>query len=290
MSGRVEVRKTYKLYVNGDFPRSESGRTYPALDHRGEVIARAAAATRKDLRGAVRAARRAQPGWAARTGYNRGQIIYRIAEMVEDRAEAFAAQVRTAGGGSAKARREVHRSIDRLVWYAGWADKYQQVIGNLNPVAGPFFNISAPERTGVVGVIAPEAPALLGLVSRLAPVIVSGNTAVVLASERWPTPAVALAEAMATADVPGGVVNILTGPKSGTAPYLASHLDVNALDACGADPEALAGLEEAAADGVKRVIGSPDAKIDWMDDAAAQSPYHIAAFTEIKTVWHPKGL
>ena len=290
MSGRIGVRKTYKLYVDGDFPRSESGRTYPALDHRGEVIARVAAATRKDLRGAVRAARRAQPGWAARTGYNRGQIIYRIAEMVEDRAAVFAAQVRMAGVAAAKARREVFRSIDRLVWYAGWADKYQQVIGNLNPVAGPFFNISVPEPTGVVGVIAPEAPALLGLVSRLAPVIVSGNTAVVLASERWPAPSVVLAEAMATADLPGGVVNILTGPQSGMAPYLASHLDVNGIDAYGADEDMLAGLEEAAAAGVKRVVGPPEGRIAWMDDRAAQSPYAIAAFTEIKTVWHPKGL
>ena len=290
MSGRVEVRKTYKLYVDGDFPRSESGRTYPALDHRGEVAARAAAAGRKDLRAAVRAARRAQPGWAARTGYNRGQIIYRIAEMVEDRAASFADRLRLSGASAAKARREAAKAVDRLVWYAGWADKYQQVLGNLNPVSGPFFNISAPEPTGVVGVIAPESPALLGLVSRLAPVMAPGNAAVVLASERWPAPAVALAEAMAAADVPGGVVNILTGPKQATAPYLASHLDVDALDLCGADPESAAELEEAAAAGVKRVVLPPGAKFDWMDDQAAQSPYAIAPFTEIKTVWHPKGL
>ena len=287
---RIEVRKTYKLYVDGDFPRSESARSYPALDHRGEVVARVAAGTRKDLRGAVRAARRAQPGWAGRTGYNRGQIIYRIAEMVEDRAAAFAAQVRLAGVGRARARHEVSRSVDRLVWYAGWADKYQQVMGNLNPVSGPFFNISTPEPTGVVGVIAPEEPALLGLVSRVAPVIVSGNTAVVLASELWPTPAITLAEAMATADLPGGVVNVLTGPKSGMAPYLASHLDVNAIDVYGADPEMMADLEEAAASGVKRVVRPPEGRIDWVRDRQAQSPYAIAAFTEIKTVWHPKGL
>ena len=287
---RIEVRKTYKLYVDGDFPRSESGRSYPALDHHGEVIARVAAGTRKDLRHAVRSARRAQPGWAGRTGYNRGQIIYRIAEMVEDRAATFAARIQVTGVGGARARREVARSIDRLVWYAGWADKYQQVIGNLNPVSGPFFNISTPEPTGVVGVIAPEEPALLGLVSRVAPVIVSGNTAVVLASERRPIPAITLSEAMATADLPGGVVNILTGPKSGMAPYLASHLDVNAIDAYGADPEMMADLEVAAAGGVKRVVRPPEGRTDWTHDRAAQSPYAISAFTEIKTVWHPKGL
>ena len=288
---RLEVRKTYKLYVGGDFPRSESGRSYPVLDKGGRVIARAAAATRKDLRRAVRTARRAQPGWAARSGYNRGQILYRIAEMVEDRAAAFADRLRTGSGvGAARSRREVARSVDRLVWYAGWADKYQQVLGNLNPVSGPFFNISTPEPTGVVGIIAPESPALLGLVSRLAPVIVSGNSAVVLASPPRPMAAVTLGEAMATADVPGGVVNILTGPTEGMLPYLASHLDVNALDAYGADPDVMADLETAAAAGVKRVVRPPEHRINWYDDRTAQSPYAISAFTEIKTVWHPKGL
>ena len=284
---RVGVRKTYKLYIDGGFPRSESGRSYPALDHKGEVVARVAAGTRKDLRMAVRAARRAQPAWAARTGYNRGQILYRIAEMVEDRAEAFGAAVRLSGISAARARREVSGAIDRLVWYAGWADKFAQVMGNLNPVSGPFFNISTPEPTGVVGIIAADPSPLLGLVSRVAPVIVSGNTTVALASELWPTPAITLAEAMATADVPGGVVNILTGPKEAVIPYLASHLDVNAIDAFGAEPGAVRDIEEAAAAGVKRVVRPPDGKIDW---AEAQSPYTIAAFTEIKTVWHPKGL
>ena len=284
------MRKTYKMYVDGDFPRSESGRTYPALDHRREVIARVAAGTRKDLRHAVRCARKAQAGWAGRSGYNRGQILYRIAEMVEDRAPTFAAHIRATGVGGGRARREVARAVDRLVWYAGWADKYQQVMGNLNPVSGPFFNISTPEPTGVVGVIAPETPALLGLVSRLAPVIVSGNTAVVLAAERWPIPAITFSEAMATADVPPGVVNVLTGPKSGMVPYLASHLDVNAIDAYGADPEMMTGLEQAASGNVKRVVRPPEGRIDWMVDRAAQSPYFISAFTEIKTVWHPKGL
>ncbi len=287
---RIEVRKTYKMYVDGDFPRSESGRTYPALDHRGEVIARVAAGTRKDLRHAVRCARKAQAGWAGRSGYNRGQILYRIAEMVEDRAPTFATHIAATGVGGGRARREVARAVDRLVWYAGWADKYQQVIGNLNPVSGPFFNISTPEPTGVVGVVAPEEPAMLGLVSRLAPVIVSGNTAVVLASERWPVPAISFAEAMATADVPGGVVNVLTGPKSGMIPFLASHLDVNAVDAYGADPGMMAELEEAAAGGVKRVVRPPEGRVDWTDNGTAQSLYFISAFTEIKTVWHPKGL
>jgi len=283
---RLEVRKTYKLYIGGAFPRSESGRSYPALDHQGAIIARVAAGTRKDLRHAIRCARKAQPGWAARTGYNRGQILYRIAEMLEDRGPTFATQLSVDGQGMASARQEVGKAVDRLVWYAGWADKYQQVLGNLNPVSGPFFNISTPEPTGVVGVIAPEEPALLGLVSRLAPVIVSGNTAVVLASENWPVPAISFSEAMATADVPGGVVNVLTGPKSGMVPYLASHLDVNAIDAYGTAPNTMVELEQAAAGNVKRVVSPPEGHIDW----TAQSPYHIAAFTEIKTVWHPIGL
>ncbi|MDE0168624.1 MAG: aldehyde dehydrogenase family protein [bacterium] len=287
---RIGVRKTYKLFVGGGFPRSESGRTYPALDHRAEVIARVAAGTRKDLRHAVRCARRAQDAWAGRSGYNRGQILYRIAEMVEDRAPTFSTHLRDAGLGGPAADREVARAVDRLVWYAGWADKYQQVLGNLNPVSGPFFNISTPEPTGVVGVIAPEEPALLGLVSRIAPVVVSGNTTVVLASERWPIPAITLAEAMATADVPGGVVNLLTGPKAAMVPYLASHLDVNAIDAFGADPQMVTGVEEAAAGGVKRVVPPPGGGLDWADNREAQSPYFISSFTEIKTVWHPKGL
>lgn len=290
VSDRLDVRKTYKLYINGQFPRSESGRSYPALDVKGEVIARVADGSRKDLRDAVKAARGAQKGWADRTGYNRGQILYRIAEMVEDRADTFIAQIRQAGPNRTQAKKEVERSIDRMVWYAGWADKYVQVVGNMNPVAGPFFNISTPEPTGIVGVIAPEEPALLGLVSRLAPVIVSGNTAVLLASERWPMPAITFSEALATADVPGGVVNIMTGRKSKVVPYLASHMDVNGIDAYGADPEMMQELEQAAADSVKRVVRPPSAVPKWTDDRVAQSPYAIAAFTEVKTVWHPKGV
>ena len=289
MSGRVDVRKTYKLFIGGAFPRSESGRSFPVLDASGNVVARAAAASRKDLRDAMRVARGAQPGWAGRTGYNRGQILYRIAEMVEDRRDTFVDQLRFGGRTRAQARREVDRSIDRLVWYAGWGDKFVQVVGNMNPVQGDFFNISTPEPTGVVGIIAPEEPALLGLVSRVAPVIVSGNTTVVLASERFPLPAITFAEALATADVPPGTVNILTGPKDKLIPYLASHRDCNAIDAWGHGWEGLGEIERAAADSVTRVV-RPPRRVDWNDERVAQSPYMIADFTEIKTVWHPKGL
>ena len=290
MSDRVDVRKTYKLYINGAFPRSESGRSYPAYDFKGEVIARVAEGTRKDLRDAVKAARGAQTKWAERAGYNRGQILYRIAEMVEDRADTFVGQIRQAGPTRAQAKREVERSIDRLVWYAGWADKYVQVVGNMNPVNGPFFNISVPEPSGVIGVIAPEEPALLGLVTRLAPAIVSGNTVVLIASEKWPMAAITFSEALATADVPPGVVNILTGPKSKMVPYLASHMDVNGIDAYGAEQSMMPELEIAAADNVKRVVRPPHGTVNWTDDRVAQSPYVIAAFTEIKTIWHPKGV
>ncbi|HEY7564873.1 MAG TPA: aldehyde dehydrogenase family protein [Acidimicrobiia bacterium] len=283
MTSRLDVRKTYKLYINGDFPRSESGRTYSALNAHGDIEARVARASRKDLREAVRAARNAVPGWSARTGYNRGQILYRIAEMIEDRTATFVEQLLLGGLSSAKARAQVGQTIDRMVWYAGWADKFVQIYGNLNPVAGPFFNISSPEPTGVVGVIAPAEPALLGLVSRLAPVIVSGNCAVVLASYPQPMPAITLAEAMVSSDVPPGVVNVLTGDPSELAPWLADHMDVNAIDLAGAPAELRQRIEEGAVHNVKRLIGS-----DGYDDG--QSPYLIAAFTETKTVWHPKGL
>ena len=279
---RLDVRKTHKLYIGGDFPRSESGRTFPALDDDGNVIARMAEGSRKDLRDAVRAARGAQEKWAARTGYNRGQILYRIAEMVEDRAAAFQDDLRVTGASKRAAERQVEATIDRLVWYAGWCDKFPQVFGNLNPVAGPFFNISSPEPTGVVGVIAPHEPPLLGLVSRLAPVLVPGNTAVVVASDRAPVVAVTFAEALATSDVPAGVVNILTGHAAELTPWLASHMDVNAIDLTGCPDDLIAEAETAAADNVKRVVRSE--KVD------SQSPLLIAAFTETKTVWHPKGL
>jgi acyl-CoA reductase-like NAD-dependent aldehyde dehydrogenase len=279
---RLDVKKTHKLYINGDFPRSESGRTFPAFDDDGNVIARMAEGSRKDLRDAVRAARNAQEKWAARTGYNRGQVLYRIAEMVEDRSEAFADDLRAAGASKRVAAREVESAIDRLVWYAGWCDKFAQVYGNLNPVSGPFFNISAPEPTGVVGVVAPSEPPLLGLVSRLAPVLVPGNTAVVIASDRVPVTAVTFAEALATADVPAGVVNILTGHAQELTPWLASHMDVNGIDLSGCPEDLIADAEVAAADNVKRVVRS--------ETVDSQSPLLIAAFTETKTVWHPKGL
>jgi acyl-CoA reductase-like NAD-dependent aldehyde dehydrogenase len=283
MSSRIDVRKTYKLYINGEFPRSESGRTYPALDRDGDVIARVALASRKDLREAVRAARNAQPKWATKSGYNRGQILYRIAEMLEDRAGTFVEQLTIGGTGAAKARSEVARSIDRMVWYAGWSDKFAQVFGNLNPVAGPFFNISVPEPTGVVGIVAPEAPALLGLVSRLAPVMLSGNTTVVIASQSQPMPAITFSETLESSDVPGGVVNILTGSPTELIPWMADHMDVNAVDVAGASAELRLRAQQGAVHNVKRVVGS-----DGYRDI--QSPYLIAAFTETKTVWHPKGL
>lgn len=282
MSDRLDVRKTYKLFIGGEFPRSESGRSYPALDVDGAVVARVAQASRKDVRDAVRAARAAQEGWAGRTGYNRGQILYRMAEMLEDRAAGFVEQLKIGGSSRRQAEVEVERSIDRLVWYAGWCDKFAQVLGNLNPVAGPFFNISTPEPTGVVAVIAPEKPALLGVVSRLAPVLVPGNAAVLVTSRSLPLPAATFAEALATSDVPGGVINILTGSAAELTPWLAGHMDVDAIDLTGSDPSLLEAAELAAADNVKRVV-----RFDAVD---SQSPYQIAAFTETKTVWHPKGL
>lgn len=278
---RLDVKKTHKLYIGGDFPRSESGRSYPAHDADGEVVARVAQASRKDLRMAVRQARRAQPGWAARSGYNRGQILYRVAEMIEDRFETFVSQVQVSDPDRRRARRQVEDAIDTLVWYAGWGDKFAQIYGNLNPVAGPFFNISAPEPTGVVGIVAPPDSALLGLVTRLAPVLITGNTAVVVAATGRPMPAVTLAEVLATSDVPGGVANILTGDADELLPWMAQHMDVNAIDAAGASLEQRKLIDEGAVHNVKRVVGG---------DPLARSPYVIAAFTETKTVWHPKGL
>jgi acyl-CoA reductase-like NAD-dependent aldehyde dehydrogenase len=266
VSDRLPVRKTYKLFVDGAFPRSESGRTYEA---EGANVARA---SRKDVRDAVRAARGAFPKWAGMTAYNRGQVLYRIAEMLEARATDFA--------GFCSGKDEVERSIDRVVWYAGWADKLSQVLGSSNPVAGPYFNFTVPEPTGVVGIVAPDEPPLLGLVSRLAPAMVGGNSSVVLASETRPLAAIELAEVLATSDVPGGVVNLLTGYRTELAPVLAAHMDVNALDLAGADGQ-VAELEKLAAENVKRVVrGAPD----------VQSPWEVAAFLELKTVWHPIGV
>jgi acyl-CoA reductase-like NAD-dependent aldehyde dehydrogenase len=262
---RLPVRKTYKLFVGGAFPRSESGRTY---DAEGQNVARA---SRKDARDAVVAARKAQPGWASATAYNRGQVLYRLAEMMETRAADLAAVC--------SGKKEVEGAIDRVVWYAGWADKLAQVIGSSNPVSGPYFNFTFPEPTGVVAILAPDEPALGGLVSRLAPAIVGGNAVVVVASETHPVAAIELAEAIATSDVPGGVVNILTGHREELAPILAGHMDVNALDLTGANGQSPE-LERLAADNVKRVVhGSAD----------EQSPWAIASFLELKTVWHPVG-
>jgi acyl-CoA reductase-like NAD-dependent aldehyde dehydrogenase len=262
---RLPVKKTYKLFIGGAFPRSESGRTYEA---QGQNVARA---SRKDVRDAVAAARPAQAKWAGMTAYNRGQILYRIAEMMEARIDEFA--------DLSSGREEVERAIDRWVWYAGFADKLAQVLGSSNPVSGPYFNFTVPEPTGVVGVVAPDEPPLLGLVSRIAPVLVGGNAVVALASETRPLAAIELAEALATSDVPGGVVNVLTGRRDELAPWLASHMDVNAIDLTGADG-LRADLERAAAENVKRVVlGRPD----------SQSLYEISAFLELKTVWHPIG-
>ena len=289
---RLEVRKTYKLYIGGEFPRTESGRAYEVFGARGQLLANASRGTRKDIRDAVRVARGAQAGWATRTAYNRSQILYRIAELMEGRRDQFVAEVVTAEGVTRpRATRLVDAAIDRWVWYAGWADKYPQIIGTVNPVAGRYFNFSVPEPTGVVGVIAPEASSLLGLVSRLAPVIVSGNAAVVLASESRPLPAVTLTEVFATSDVPGGVVNLITGLRRELTGHLAGHMDVNALDAFGATPEEAGTLEEIAVENVKRFSRPPTGgleRYDWLAETA-QSPYLIGEFVEIKTVWHPIG-
>jgi acyl-CoA reductase-like NAD-dependent aldehyde dehydrogenase len=293
-TSRIDVRKTFKLYIGGAFPRTESGRTYLVSTPAGEPLANACRASRKDVRDAVRAARKAFEPWAARTAMNRGQILYRVAELMEGRRDQFVAEVRAAEGlSAARARGAVERSIDRWVWYAGWADKIGQVLGNSNPVAGSYFNFTVPEPTGVVGVVAPERSSLLGLVSRLAPVLVSGNVAVVLASESRPLAAVTLAEVLATSDVPGGVVNIVTGRRRELVPVLAAHVDVDAIDTWGVDPAAQADVEIAAADSVKRVARRPrgvtDERFDWLDERAAQRPEWIAAYLEMKTVWHPIG-
>jgi acyl-CoA reductase-like NAD-dependent aldehyde dehydrogenase len=284
---RVSVRKTYKLYIGGSFPRSESGRSYPVLSASGQFLANAAWASRKDVRDAVRAARTAVAGWSGATAYNRGQILYRIAEMLEGRHGQFVDEVRTAEGVKrAGAEQIVDAAIDRWVWYAGWADKVAQVYGAANPVAGPFFNLTTPEPTGVVGIVAPGRSSLLGLVSVVAPAVVTGNTAVVLASEPRPLPAVTLAEVLATSDLPAGVVNLLTGPVAETAPWLAGHLDVNALDLAGVEaPELAASLEASAAENLKRVL-RPVPDIDWSADPG---PGRLLALLEAKTVWHPKG-
>ncbi len=291
---RIAVRKTYKLFVGGAFPRSESGRSYLVSAADGTPLANASRASRKDLREAVRAARKAFPGWAGKTAMNRGQVLYRVAELLEGRRDQFAAEVAAAEGlRDAAARTAVDRAIDRWVWYAGWADKIGQVLGSSNPVAAPYFNFTIPEATGVVGVVAPETSSLLGLVSRLAPPLVAGNAVVLLTSETRPLPAITLAEVLATSDVPGGVVNLLTGYKAELVPVLASHADVDALDTWGVPDDLRRDVELLAADDVKRVLRRPttvaEARFDWLDDRAAERPEWIAAFLEMKTVWHPIG-
>jgi acyl-CoA reductase-like NAD-dependent aldehyde dehydrogenase len=289
---RLDVRKTYKLYIGGKFPRSESGRSYPVNEAKGKPWANACRASRKDVRDAVVAARTAFPGWAGLTAYNRGQVLYRVAEMLEGRREQFVDEVeRSEGSTRRQAADAVAKAVDRWVWYAGWADKLTQVLGSANPVAGPYFNFSVPEPTGVVGLVAPGDSSLLGLVSRLAPIVVSGNTAVVLAAQARPLPAVTLAEVLATSDLPGGVANVLTGFTTELIGPLAAHMDVDALDLAGLDLAHYKEAELAAADSVKRVVApvrlSPK---DWLDDARGQDPYWIAAFLETKTVWHPIGV
>jgi acyl-CoA reductase-like NAD-dependent aldehyde dehydrogenase len=285
---RVGVRKTYKLFIGGAFPRSESGRSYVVSGRDGTFLANAALASRKDARDAVRAARSAVAGWSGATAYNRGQILYRVAEMLEGRQAQFIDEV-CAGEGvkPAKAESTVDAAIDRWVWYAGWSDKIAQVYGNANPVAGPYFNITTPEPTGVVAIVAPADSSLLGLVSVIAPAIVTGNTCVVLASPTRPLPAITLAEVLATSDLPGGVVNLLTGYVAEVAPWLAGHMDVNAIDLTGVEEAELAvSLEQAAAENLKRVV-RPRGRIDWSADPGLD---RLLAFLESKTVWHPKGL
>jgi acyl-CoA reductase-like NAD-dependent aldehyde dehydrogenase len=291
---RINVRKTYKLYIGGAFPRSESGRSYLVSTADGAPLANACRASRKDVRDAVRVARKAFPGWAAKTAMNRGQVLYRVAELMEGRRDQFVAEVSLAEGlREPRAREAVDRAIDRWVWYAGWADKITQILGSSNPVAAPYFNFTIPEPTGVVGVVAPETSSLLGLVSRLAPPLVSGNSVVLLTSEARPLPAVTLSEVLATSDVPGGVVNILTGFRTELVPVLAAHVDVDALDTWGVPDAMRLETEQLAADDIKRLSRRAttvnEARFDWLDDRATERPEWIAAFLEMKTVWHPIG-
>ena len=292
---RLPVLKTYKLYIGGQFPRTESGRSYLVSSADGDPLANACRASRKDVRDAVRVARAASGPWAARTAMNRGQILYRVAELMEGRFDQFTGEVAIAEAIDArKAREVVGRAIDRWVWYAGWSDKIAQVLGSSNPVGAPYFNFTVPEPTGVIGVVAPERSSLLGLVSRLAPVLAGGNVAVVLASETRPLPVITLSEVLATSDVPGGVVNILTGHRSELVPVLAAHVDVDGVDGWGIPDDLRVAAEEAAADSVKRMARRPkgvtDARFDWLDDRATERPEWIAAFLEMKTVWHPIGV
>ncbi|MGA5555655.1 aldehyde dehydrogenase family protein [Streptomyces lavendulocolor] len=287
-SSRLSVLKTYKLYVGGKFPRSESGRVYEVQDHKGKWLANAPLSSRKDARDAVVAARKAFGGWSGATAYNRGQVLYRVAEMLEGRKSQFVHEVAHAEGLSkSRAAEVVEAAVDRWVWYAGWTDKIGQVVGGANPVAGPFLNLSTPEPTGVVAIVAPRESSFLGLVSVVAPVIATGNTAVVVASETAPLPALSLGEVLATSDLPGGVVNVLSGKAAEIAAPLAAHQDVNAIDLTGADASLARELEIAAADNLKRVLRPRG--VDGEDFTADPGTHRLTAFLETKTVWHPTG-
>ncbi|MCK8680990.1 aldehyde dehydrogenase family protein [Streptomyces lichenis] len=292
-SSRLSVLKTYKLYVGGKFPRSESGRVYEVADAKDTWLANVPLSSRKDARDAVVAARKAFGGWSGATAYNRGQVLYRVAEMLEGRKGQFAREVAQAEGlSTSEAALVVEAAVDRWVWYAGWTDKIAQVVGGANPVAGPYFNLSTPEPTGVVAVLAPQESSFLGLVSVIAPVIATGNTAVVVASERAPLPALSLGEVLATSDLPGGVVNVLSGKAAELGVPLAAHQDVNAIDLTGADPELARELEIAAADNLKRVLRPQDVRDTeeaGPDFAADPGLTRLTAFLETKTVWHPTG-
>jgi len=287
---RLPVLKTYKLYIGGAFPRTESGRTARVLDSRGEVLAHVCRASRKDLRDAVAAARQAQAGWAARDAYNRGQILYRMAEMLEGKAAEFTELLSaTVAGGKQRSAREVDAAIERLVCFAGWADKYAQVLGCNNPVAGPYYNFTIPEATGVIGIIAADDQPLLSLVSLLAPVLCAGNTIVALGPDDHPLAAAVLGEVCATSDVPAGVVNLLTGQRGELMEILAGHRDVDGIHAAGVDPEARQTLEAGAAENMKRVTVRPTSGKDWYDQTDCHSPYWIEPFVDYKTIWHPSA-
>ncbi len=280
MAGKIPIAKTYKLFIDGAFPRSESGRTFSVNNSEGELIANVSQASRKDFREAVRAARSAQSPWASRTAYNRGQILYRVAEMLESRKPEFLELLKSIGVNNRVATREIEDSIQRLVWYAGWSDKYSQLLGSVNPVSGPYFNFTVPEPTGVVGIIAPTEPAMLGFISRIAPAIVSGNTVVVVSEAQSSLTSVTIAEVLVTSDVPAGVVNILTGDQTDLLPWMVGHLDVNAVDISGISPKTdLTHLEEVASN-VKRVVSRS------VDEESLEL---ISDFLEMKTVWHPIG-
>ena len=287
MSKRIDVKKTYKLFIDGKFPRTESGRYIKWSDAENKTVVNICRGSRKDFRNAMVAARKAVYSWSSRTAYNRAQILYRIGEMLESRSDQFMAELHLQGLTKKQAKEEINQSIDRLIYYAGWADKYQQVFSRVNPVSMPYFNFTVPEATGVVAAIAPDNSSLLGLVSIMTPVIAGGNSIVVLASESFPLCSISFAEVLSTSDVPSGVVNILTGYRSELVEHFSSHMDVNAVIYCGDNPDEQKLVETNAALNVKHVIQYPDQ--DWTKDIR-QSPYHILKCQETKTTWHPVGI